>query len=58
MGMPEDKLSGDQRLRLEALAQAIVSMGCAAGRPVATADVTARAAAFEGFIRGNAEQSR
>lgn len=56
--MTEDKLTPEQRLRLEALAQAIVSMGAAAGRPVATADVTARATAFEGFIRGNAEQAR
>ena len=53
--MHEDKLTAEQRLRLEALAQAIVSMGAPAGRPVQTADVLARATAFAGFVRGHAE---
>jgi len=48
--MQEDKLLHAERLRLEALAQAIVSSGAAAGRVQTTTDILHRAAAFEGYI--------
>lgn len=51
MKAPDDVLEHDERLRLEALAQAIISSGCAAGRPVQTSEVIVRAARFEEFIR-------
>lgn len=46
----EDKLLPTERLRLEALAQAVVASGAAAGRAQATGDILRRAAAFEGYI--------
>jgi len=51
----EDKLLAPERVRLEALAQAIVASGAAAGRVQATGDILRRAKAFEDFIvSGNA----
>jgi hypothetical protein len=46
----EDKLHHDERLRLEALAQAVVASGAAAGRVQATGDIVRRAADFADFI--------
>lgn len=46
----EDKLLPPERLRLEALAQAIVSSGAAAGRVQTAADILYRAETFEQFI--------
>lgn len=48
--MTEDKLKDVERLRLEALAQAIVASGAAAGRVQATGDILLRAKAFEDYI--------
>lgn len=52
--MHEDKLTPDQRLRLEALAQSI-AVGAARqqlGRPLVDHEVIHRAKQFEAFIRG------
>jgi len=46
----EDKLRPAERLRLEALAQAIVASGAAAGRVSASGDILRRAKAFEEYI--------
>lgn len=48
--MQEDKLSAMQRIRLEALAQAIVASGAAAGRVRAAGDIVRRAKTFEVYI--------
>jgi hypothetical protein len=48
----EDKLSPIERIRLESLAQAVVSSGAAAGRIQATKDILLRAKAYEAFIVG------
>lgn len=48
--MIEDKLKDVERLRLEALAQAIVASGAAAGRVQAAGDILRRAKAFEDYI--------
>jgi hypothetical protein len=46
----EDKLTHDERLRLECIAQAAVSTGAAAGRPVSAEQVIETACRFERFI--------
>lgn len=51
--MHEDKLTHDERLRLECLAQAQNS-GWAMGAPRSTQDIVSRAKAFEDFVRGPA----
>lgn len=48
--MQKDKLHAPERLRLEALAQAIVASGAAAGRVQATRDILSRAKAFEDWL--------
>ncbi len=51
MTMPhEDKLLHDERLRLEALAQAIQSAAFA-GRVTSSTEIIVRASEFEAFIR-------
>lgn len=50
--MHEDKLTHDERLRLECLAQAVVASGAAAGRSQTAEDIVARARKFETFVRG------
>lgn len=51
--MTEDKLSHDERVRLECLAQAHLTLGAPAGR-VATADkVVEVATRYERFLRGD-----
>ncbi len=52
--MVEDQLTRDERIRLESLAQANVSMTMT--RPSAD-DVIAVAEKFEGYIRGSEEES-
>lgn len=50
--MLEDKLTQDQRIRLESLAQASMTSG-----PMASSDVIlARAKAFEKFIKEDSEE--
>lgn len=51
--MHEDKLTQDQRIRLEALAQAVTSLGAHVGKSVIDRDVIYRARQFETFIRGD-----
>lgn len=48
--MIEDKLNPSERIRLEALAQAVASSGAAAGRIQAADDVVRRASIFADFI--------
>ncbi len=48
--MQEDKLREEERIRLEALAQAIVASGAAAGRVQTGRDILQRAKAFEDYI--------
>lgn len=48
--MQEDRLQAPERIRLEALAQAVVSSGAAAGRVQTSVDIVRRAKAFEEFI--------
>ena len=50
--MQEDKLSGHERIRLEALAQAVIASGGAVGRPAAAGDIVRRAKVFEDYIAG------
>ena len=50
--MHEDKLTHDERLRLECLAQANAS--AMSGRPQSFRDVIERAKAYEAFVRGPA----
>lgn len=51
--MLQDKLTQDQRIRLEAIAQAIVSLGAQVGRPVDDRRLTERATVLADFIRGD-----
>lgn len=46
----EDKLDAHERIRLEALAQAVVASGATAGRVQAAGDIVRRAAVFEDYI--------
>ncbi len=48
--MQEDKLREAERIRLEALAQAVIASGAAAGRVQVAGDIIRRAKAFEDFI--------
>jgi hypothetical protein len=48
--MQEDKLRAEERLRLEALAQAIIASGANAGRVQTADDILQRAEKFEKFI--------
>jgi hypothetical protein len=48
--MLEDKLRAEERIRLEALAQAIIASGAVAGRAQASGDTLRRAKAFEDYI--------
>jgi len=50
MSVIEDKLRASERIRLEALAQAITASGAPMGRQQAAGDILKRAAAFEKFI--------
>lgn len=50
--MQEDKLQPMERIRLEALAQAIVASGAAAGRLQTADDIVKRAERFEDYIVG------
>lgn len=50
--MIEDKLSGGERLRLECLAQAHLTLGAAAGRVASSEKVLEIAERYERFIRG------
>lgn len=54
----QDKLREPERIRLEALAQAIVSSGAAAGRVQTAADILYRAEVFENFIVTGAVPAR
>lgn len=53
--MIEDKLSQDQRIRLEALAQTIAYQGMRQASPEVT---TKTAATFEKYIRGEATSTQ
>jgi hypothetical protein len=48
--MQEDKLHAAERIRLEALAQAVASSGAMAGRVQTASDILKRAAAYENYI--------
>lgn len=48
--MLEDKLQAAERIRLEALSQAVLSSGAAAERVVAGGDILRRAKMFEDYI--------
>ena len=48
--MQEDKLNPSERIRLEALAQAVISSGGATGRVSVAGDIVRRAKAFETYI--------
>lgn len=53
--MIEDKLTREERIRLECLAQA--NSGAAMGRSRSTSDILAQAAKFERFVLwGNSEE--
>lgn len=49
--MMEDKLTHDERLRLECVAQAVVSLGAPAGRSVGDDAIVRRAAQIEAYVR-------
>ena len=51
MAEVEDKLDPEQRIRLESLAQAVLSLGAHTGRSVGDDAILNRAAKFERFIR-------
>lgn len=53
--MIEDKLDKDQRIRLEALSQAI---GSYMGKPANTGQLVTRAASFETFIKDGVLDNR
>lgn len=48
--MQEDKLLAEERIRLEALAQAVASSGAMAGRVQTASDILKRAKAYEDYI--------
>lgn len=54
--MIEDKLNVVERIRLEALAQAVVSSGAAAGRVQTTEDILKRANRFADFVFKGADR--
>lgn len=54
--MIEDKLSHDERIRLEAISQANFTLGGTSGRVVDSAKVLDVAAQYERFVKGGTDQ--